>query len=545
MIVGAGPAGLASAIRLKQAAAARDQDLNVCVVEKGAEVGSHILSGNVFDPRALTELIPDWAEKGAPLEQKVESDKFFFLTESSAIPLPIPPQLHNDGNYIISLGNLCRWLGEQAEELGVEIYPGFSASEVLYEDGKVVGIATSDMGLDKEGKPKDTYARGMELRGKQTLLGEGCRGSLSEDIMKQFNLRADCDEQTYGIGLKEVWEVDNENFKPGTVIHSAGWPLDNSVYGGSFMYHMAPNKILLGYVVGLDYENPYLSPYDEFQRFKHHPNVSKYLKGGRCVQYGARALNEGGYQALPKLTFPGGALIGCSAGFMNVPKIKGSHYAMKSGMVAADTIASELLGAEGGAEAAPNGIEVTAYEEELKKTWVYSDLHEVRNVHPSYRKTGSMIGCILYSGVDTLLLRGKAPWTFHCSGNDASRTKPASECKEIIYPKPDGVLSFDLLTNLQRSGTFHEDDQLSHLQVKEDLKHIPESVSYQKYAAPESRFCPAKVYEYVTDEDGKNPKLVINSQNCLHCKTCSIKSPEEFIRWNVPEGGGGPNYEAM
>lgn len=542
VVVGAGPAGLSAAIRLKQRAEEEDKELNVCVVEKGGDVGAHILSGNVFEPRALAELFPDYLEREAPLETKVKEDRLYYFTENDAIPLPTPPSLHNHGNYIISLGNLCVWLKEQAEELGVEIYPGFAANEVLYnEQGQVKGVATQDMGIGKDGVEKDTFERGIELLGKQTLFAEGVRGSLSQKIMKRFKLREECDVQTYGLGLKEVWEIPEENFEEGLVQHSIGWPVkDWKTWQGTFLYHMKDNKVLIGMVVGLDYENPYINPYQEFQQFKHHPYVSKFLEGGKCVSYGARAINEGGIQAIPKLTFPGGALIGCSAGFLNVPKIKGSHTAMKSGMVAADAVYDRFSEDEEGLE----GYECTEYEANLKNSWVYEELHQVRNIHPSM-KFGGLPFFAAWSGLDSFVLKGRVPWTWRNGTEDWAKTKPAKFFKPIDYPKPDGVLSFDLLTNLQRSGTYHEDDQPAHLKIRPHLKEVPEKESYDTYAGPETRFCPAKVYEYVAKEENEPPKLVINAQNCLHCKTCDIKAPRNYIDWTVPEGGGGPAYDGM
>lgn len=544
VIVGAGPAGLSAAIRLKQLAEAKGSEVNVCVVEKGSEVGAHILSGNVFQPDYLNELIPDWKEKEAPLETLVTDDDFLFLTETSSIRSPIiPPTLDNHGNYIISLGSLCRWLGTEAENLGVEIYPGFSASEVLYDESNaVVGIATSDMGIGKDGQPKDTFARGMELRAKQTLFAEGVRGSCSEELMKHYNLREDCDVQTYGIGLKEVWEVDPSQHKPGFVQHTIGWPIPNDVYGGTFLYHMDPNLVLIGMVIGLDYENPYVNPYSTFQQWKHHPEVLKHIEGGECIQYGARALNEGGYQSIPKLTFPGGALLGCSAGFVNVPKIKGSHNAMKSGMVAAEAVFEQIDKAVEAGEELQNGVECTAYQTNMENGPVFEELKAVRNVHPSFHY--GQLFFLGYSGLDLMLLKGRVPFTFRNNTPDSAKTKKASECQEIKYPKPDGKISFDLLTNLQRSGTYHDDDQPSHLRIKPEHADTPLNVSLKDYDGPEGRFCPAKVYEYLEDAEG-NTRLQINAQNCLHCKTCSIKTPLEYINWTVPEGAGGPNYGNM
>eukprot|EP00742_Colponemidia_sp_Colp-10_P003974 GILJ01004239.1.p1 GENE.GILJ01004239.1~~GILJ01004239.1.p1 ORF type:complete len:596 (+),score=71.44 GILJ01004239.1:43-1830(+) len=540
VIVGAGPAGLGAAIRLKQLAIQNNQELSVCIVEKGAEVGSHILSGNVFEPRALNELIPDWKDKGAPLTTPVTQDSFHVMTSaSSSIKIPnmfLPKGLHNDGNYIISLSNLCKWLASQAEELGVEIYPGFSASEVVYENDVVKGIATADLGIAKDGSVKDTFQRGMELRGKQTLFAEGCRGSLSELLMAKYNLREFSDPQTYGLGVKEIWEVDPAKHKAGTVQHTFGWPLDRQTYGGTFLYHMQPNLVLLGMVVGLDYKNPYLSPYEELQRWKHHPLIKNVIEGGNCISYGARCINEGGLQAIPKVTFPGGALIGCAPGFLDVPKIKGSHMAMKTGMMAAEAVFDHLTTGK-------EGHEATEYIHKLGDSWVYKDLHAVRNVHPSF-KYGNVAG-FLYSGLALHILKGREPWTWTHNTTDADATKKASECKPIEYPKPDGKISFDLLTNLARSGTNHEHDQPSHLKIKPGMESVPEQISLKEYAAPESRFCPARVYEYVPKEDSSELKLQINAQNCLHCKCCDIKTPKNYIKWTVPEGGGGPAYANM
>lgn len=570
IIVGAGPAGLSSAIRLKQLSNEKGTDLSVCVLEKGSEIGAHILSGNVFETRALDELIPDWKEKGAPLETECTDDQFLILTESSSYSIPnvlLPPQLHNHGNYVISLSQLTRWLGEQAEELGVEIYPGFSASEVLYTDtGSVRGVATKDAGIGKDGNPKDTFARGVELLAQQTLFAEGCRGSCSQEILEKFRLQesADADVQSYGLGLKEVWEVPEGQCRPGFTQHTLGWPLQQSVtsevFGGTFLYHMAPNLVLVGMVVGLDYQNPYLNPYKEFQRWKHHPAVASQLKGGKCISYGARCLNEGGFHAIPKLTFPGGALIGCSAGFLNNVKIKGSHTAMKSGMLAAEAVFNALetvAGAEGTNTVAArveeffedasnsNPVEAIAYETALKSSWVAEELKVVRNSHASFHGPGGTLKGLLQTGLSCFITGGKEPWSFRNSTPDSARTKPKKECKEIKYPKADGVLSFDLLTNLQRSGTSHDHDQPAHLKVKEELKHVAAEESLDVYDGPEQRFCPAGVYEYTSsDADGKR-NLVINAQNCVHCKCCSIKCPKEYIKWTVPEGGGGPAYTVM
>jgi len=476
-------------------------------------------------------------EKGAPLDTPVDHKKesVKFLTQSGSYPLPIPSVLNNDGNYILSLGNLCRWLAEQAEEIGVEIYPGFAADEVLYDEhGTVKGIATKDVGLEKDGSPGDNFTRGIEILGRQTVIGEGARGSLAEKLMKKHNLRKDCSPQTYGLGVKEVWQVDPSKHDLGRVEHTLGWPLDTSTYGGSFLYHAADNQIFFGMVVGLDYENPYISPYQELQQLKLHPHIKPLFEGGERVAYGARVINEGGFQAIPKLTFPGGVIVGCSAGFVNVPKIKGSHYAMKTGMLAAEAIYQNL-------QSETPKDEVTEYEDAVKASWVYEELRQVRNVKPAFDK-GFYIG-MAHSGLTTMLTGGQEPWTITLSKTDAQATKPAKDFQKIAYPKPDGAVTFDILSSVQLTNTNHSNEEPSHLRVKSEFKHVPESESYQIFGAPETRFCPAKVYEYTMD--GDKPKLVINSQNCIHCKCCSIKMPHEYIDWTVPEGGGGPNYACM
>ncbi|CAE8613529.1 unnamed protein product [Polarella glacialis] len=547
LIIGGGPAGLSAAIRAKQVANELGKELNVCVVEKGAEIGAHILSGNVFEPRALEELLPNWRELGAPLDTPVISDSFYWLPNGKhAVSVPGPllhiaPELRQEGNYIISLGKLCRWLAEQAEELGVEIYPGFAAeSPVFGEDGALVGVQLRDVGVDKKGKNKDTFEPGMQLLAKQTILSEGCRGSLSENLMKHFNLRENCSPQHYGLGVKEVWEIAPENHVAGTVTHTVGWPLNQTTYGGSFIYHMKPNLLHIGMVVGLDYTNPYLSPYQEFQKFKQHPRVKALLEGGKCISYGARCLNEGGLQAIPKLTFPGGMLAGCSAGFLNVPKIKGSHTAMKTGSLAGAAAAEALLGAAGS-----ESLEIVKYEADVRSSWVWEELEVVRNFKPAWG--AGMVPGLAYGGAVMMATRGKEPWTFRWSKKDSDYTKPAASCQKIEYPKPDGIYSFDLLDNLARTGVNHEHDQPSHLKVKEESQSVPLEVSLKVYDGPEGRFCPAKVYEYVPDEsaDDGRMRLQINAQNCIHCKCCSIKTPEEYINWTVPEGGGGPQYPAM
>jgi electron-transferring-flavoprotein dehydrogenase len=533
-VVGAGPSGLAAAIRCKQLAAERGAELSVCVLEKGAEVGAHILSGAVFEPHALNELIPDWREKGAPLNTPAKDDNFLFLTETRAFRLPTPPTLHNHGNYIISLGNLCRWLAAQAEELGVEIFPGFAAAEVLYhKDGSVRGVATGDMGVGRDGQPTGGFTPGVELHAKQTIFAEGCRGSLTKILFDRFDLRSNCDPQTYGIGIKELWEVDPTRHKPGTILHSIGWPMDAETYGGSFLYHLEHNQVAVGFVVGLDYRNPHLSPFDEFQRFKTHPAIRPVFEGGRRIAYGARAISEGGYQSIPRLTFPGGLLVGDTAGFLNTPKIKGSHTAMKSGMLAAEAVAGLLMSGESGNEA-------VSYPESLKQSWLWDELYKARNIRPSFRK-GLWAG-LAYSALDEYVFGGRAPWTLR-QHSDHDQLRPACECPKIAYPKPDGKVSFDRLSSVFISNTNHEENQPIHLRLKDPA--VPVSVNLALYDAPEQRYCPAGVYEIVRDDDGGNPRLQINAQNCVHCKTCDIKDPTQNIDWAVPEGGGGPAYPNM
>ncbi len=525
VIVGGGPSGLAAAIRLKQLA----PDAAVCLVEKGSEIGAHTLSGAVLEPRALNELIPDWRERGAPLETPASDDRFLFLTATRAFQLPTPPQMHNSGNYIVSLGNVCRWLGQQAEALGVEIYPGFAAAELLEEDGRIVGIATGDMGIGKDGEPTDSFQRGMELRARYTLFAEGCRGSLSKQLMRRFQLRDEAHAQTYAIGIKELWEVPSANHKPGLVEHTIGWPLESGTYGGSFLYHFGDNLISYGFVIGLDYRNPWLSPFDEMQRFKTHPEVRKHFEGGRRISYGARALNEGGLQSIPRLTFPGGALIGDAGGFVNVPKIKGTHTSMKSGMLAAETVA-EALSSDSG--------DLDSYETRLRQSWVWQELSLVRNIRPAFAKFG-LWGGLAYSALDTYLLRGKAPWTFRHPHHDNETLLEASAAPRIEYPRPDGVLTFDRLSSVFISNTNHEENQPVHLRLGDP--DIAITLNWQRYRSPEARYCPAGVYEIVGAEEG-SPRLQINAQNCVHCKTCDIKDPAQNINWVTPEGGGGPNY---
>jgi electron-transferring-flavoprotein dehydrogenase len=530
VVVGAGPSGLAAAIRLKQLAAAAGQEIGVCVVEKGSEVGAHILSGAVFEPRALDELLPDWRERGAPLVTPATEDRFLLLTASRSWRLPTPPQMRNHGNYIISLGNLCRWLAREAEALGVEIYPGFAAAEVLYDDGgRVRGVATGDMGIGKNGEPTERYQPGIELGARQTLFAEGCRGSLTKTLVERFGLRDGVDPQTYAIGIKELWEAMPSRHQPGLVVHTIGWPLDAATYGGSFLYHLEGGQVAVGFVIGLDYKNPYLNPFEEFQRFKTHPAIRPFFEDGRRIAYGARALNEGGFQSIPRLDFPGGALVGCAAGFLNVPKIKGSHTAMKSGMVAAETVFRRLAG--------DNAAEVG---QALRQSWVWAELRRVRNIRPSFR--WGLWGGLAYSAFDTYVLRGTAPWTFH-NRADHTRLTPASAARRIEYPRPDGEVSFDRLSSVFISNTNHEEDQPPHLRLRDPQKAI--TVNYRLYDSPEQRYCPAGVYEIVQPAGRGDPYLQINAQNCVHCKTCDIKDPEQNIDWVVPEGGGGPNYPNM
>ena len=538
VIIGAGPSGLAAAIRLKQLALEVGREIEVTVLEKGSEVGAHILSGAVLEPRALSELFPDWKDMEAPLNTPVTSEKFLYLSETGGFSLPtflLPPPMKNHGNYIISLGNLCRWLGEQAEAMGVEIYPGFAAAEVLYnDDGSVKGVATGNMGVTREGEQGPNYQVGMELHAKYTFFAEGCRGSLGKKLMAQFDLRDGVEPQTYGIGIKELWEIEPEKHQQGLIVHSTGWPIDNDTYGGSFLYHMENNQVSVGFVVGLDYKNPYLSPFEEFQRFKMHPKIKTTFEGGRRISYGARALNEGGLQSLPKLTFPGGVLVGCEAGTLNTPKIKGSHTAMKSGMLAAEAAFAAIL-----ADRASD--ELVDYADAFKNSWVYEELHAARNVRPGFK--WGLLGGILHAGIDQVLLRGKAPWTLKHGHADHETTGNASDYQPIEYPKPDGAVSFDRLTSVSFSATNHEEDQPIHLTLKDD--RVPVDVNLAKYAAPEQRYCPAGVYEILYDDDGSSPRLQINSQNCVHCKTCDIKDPTQNIEWVTPEGGGGPNYPNM
>jgi len=540
VIVGGGPAGLAAAIRLKQLAAAQEREVSVCVLEKGSEVGAHTLSGAVIDPRALNELLPDWKATGAPVETAVTDDQFLTLTPDKAIRMPgwlLPPLMSNHGNYIVSLGNVCRWLAQQAEALGVEIYPGFPAAEVLYDEkGAVRGVATGDMGVARDGTHKADYQPGMELHAKYTLFAEGCRGSLSEELMRKFNLRDGIDPQKYGIGIKELWEVAPGKHTPGLVLHSQGWPLDPRTGGGSFLYHYGDRLVSVGFVVHLNYENPHLSPYDEFQRFKTHPAIRGTFEGGKRLGYGARAINEGGLQSVPKLAFPGGALIGCSAGFVNLPRIKGSHNAMKVGMLGAESAFAAVT-------AGRSHDTLSDLDGAWRKSWVYEDLYKVRNVKPGL-KWGMWLGSVhggLHMWLNDLGLGALVPWTLRHGKPDNASLMPASQAPRIDYPKYDGVLTFDKLSSVFVSNTNHEEDQPIHLQLRDPA--IPVNVNLAEYDGPEARYCPAGVYEFVADGAGK--RLQINAQNCVHCKTCDIKDPRQNIHWVTPEGGGGPNYTSM
>jgi electron-transferring-flavoprotein dehydrogenase len=533
VIVGAGPAGLATAIRLKQLNA----ETNVCVVEKASEVGAHILSGNVFETRALDELLPDWRNMdGCPVKTKVNAEKFLFLSKKSYFNFPtlfLPPVQHNKGNYIISLANLCRWLGQVAENLGVEIYPGFAASEVLYnEDQSIKGVATNDMGVDANNEKKDSYEPGIELHAKVTVFAEGCRGHLGKTLIEKYNLAENSDPQQYGIGLKEIWEVPEECHHEGLVMHTTGWPLDNDTYGGSFIYHAENKQIFIGYVVGLDYKNPHLSPFEEFQRFKTHPAIAKILTGGKRISYGARALIEGGLQSLPRMYMPNGLLIGCDAGTLNMPKIKGSHTALKSGIIAAETINEKFT---------KSLEDLSLYEENFKNSWAYKELYTARNVKP-FMGLGLILGIIL-TGIDQLIFRGRLPFTLRHKHADHECLKPADEMKKIDYPKPDGVLTFDKPSSAYLSGTYHAENQPVHLKLKDPA--LPINYTLSKYDEPAQRYCPVGVYEVHEDAATLEKKFVINSQNCIHCKTCDIKEPSQNINWVTPEGGGGPKYSNM
>jgi len=531
VIVGAGPAGLSTAIKLKQL----DPILNICILEKGSEIGAHILSGNVFETRALDELIPKWKDEGAPIKTKVSKEKFLFLGKNSSLSWPtwlLPSVQKNHKNYIISLANLCRWLAEQAEKLGVEIFPGFAASEIIFnKDNSVKGVATSDMGLDKNGNKKDSYEPGMELHAKVTVFAEGCRGHLGKQLVKKYNLNENKDPQQYGIGFKEIWEVNEKQHQEGLVMHTAGWPMDNKTYGGSFVYHAEKKQIYIGYVIGLDYKNPYLSPFDEFQRFKTHKAIKKILDGGKRIAFGARALIEGGLQSLPKMFMPGALLIGCDAGTLNMPKIKGSHTAMKSGIIAAETIFENIK----------NKTNLSIYKDKFEASWAYKELHAARNVKPSF-DWGLILG-IIFTGIDQILFRGKLPITLKHKHSDHETLKQSSEVKKIEYPKPDGKISFDKTSSVFLTGTDHRENQPVHLKLKDS--NLPINYTLEKFDEPAQRYCPVGVYEIQKDNNNLNPKFIINSQNCIHCKTCDIKEPSQNITWVTPEGGGGPKYGNM
>jgi electron-transferring-flavoprotein dehydrogenase len=537
VVVGGGPAGLAAAIRLKQLATEQGKEVSVCVLEKGGELGAHILSGAVMDPIALNELLPNWKELGAPLNTPVTEDRVLFLTETKSYATPgfmVPKALTNHGNYIVSLANVVRWLGQQAEAAGVEIFPGFPAAEILYnDDGSVKGVATGNMGVNRHGQPTDAFQLGMELHAKYTFFAEGSRGNLGRQLMAKYDLNQGKDPQTYGLGIKELWEIDPAKHQPGLVIHSAGWPLDNSTYGGSFLYHLENNQVAVGFVVGLAYQNPYLSPYEEFQRYKTHPAIRGFFEGGKRISYGARAITAGGLQSLPKVVFPGGALLGCDAGFLNTSRIKGSHGAIKTGMLAAEA-AFAALGEN------RQHDELASYPAAFEKSWLHEELHVARNFKPWMSK-GLYLGTIM-TGIDQLVFKGKAPWTLHHAHADHECLKPAADFKPIVYPKPDGKLTFDRLSSVFISNTNHAEDQPVHLTLKNPA--IPVEVNLAKYAGPEQRYCPAGVYEYVKTDAGQD-RLQINAQNCVHCKTCDIKDPTQNIVWVTPEGGGGPNYPNM
>ena len=545
VVVGGGPAGLSTAIRLKQLAQEKGTEVSVVVLEKGSEPGAHILSGAIMDPIALTELFPKWKEMGAPLNQAVTEDIFLMTTETGATRVPnftLPPCFHNDGNYIISLGNFTRWLGEQAEALGVEIFPGFTAAEVLYnDDGSVKGVATGNMGIGKDGEPTESFQLGMELHAKYTVFAEGARGHLGKQVIARFKLDAHSDPQSYGIGIKELWEIDPARHKAGLALHSAGWPLDENTYGGSFLYHMEDNKVVVGFVVGLDYTNPWLSPFEEFQRFKTHPNIRYYFEGDEAkgiapakrISYGARAITAGGLLSLPKTVFPGGALVGCEAGYLNASRIKGSHAAIKTGMLAAEA-AFEAL------QSGREHDELSAYPAAFENSWLYTELNKARNFKQWFKK-GRTVGTLM-TGIEQFVLRGHIPWTIRRTAADHTFLKPAAECKPILYPKPDGKLTFDRLSSVFISNTNHEENQPAHLTLKD--ASVPVNVNLAKFGGPEARYCPAGVYEYVKNED-QSDRLQINAQNCVHCKTCDIKDPTQNIVWVTPEGGGGPNYSGM
>ena len=538
VIVGAGPAGLAAAIRLKQLAAERGQEVGVCVLEKGSEVGAHILSGAVMDPRSLNELLPNWQELNAPLNAPVSEDRFLFLTGSGSYRVPnflLPSCFRNHGYYVVSLGSVCRWLAQQAEALGVEIFPGFAAAQVLYhESGAVRGVATGDMGIGRDGKPTAAHQPGMELHAKYTFFAEGCCGHLGKQLQEHFRLRSGADPQVHGIGLKELWEVKPEKHQRGLVIHTAGWPLASDTYGGSFLYHMEDNLVAVGFVVGLGYANPYLSPYEEFQHYKTHPAIRPFFEGGKRLAYGARAIAAGGLQSLPKFVFPGGCLIGDDAGFLNASRIKGSHAAMKSGMLAAEATFTALVSGR-------SGDELSDYPDAFRASWLHDELYRARNFKP-WMSRGLLTGTLMV-GIDQVVFGGRAPWTLHHRHADHETLKTKHEASPIEYPKPDGVITFDRLSSVFISNTNHNEDQPCHLTLRDET--VPIKVNLELYDAPEQRYCPAGVYEIVRDADGANPRLQINAQNCVHCKTCDIKDPTQNIVWVVPEGGGGPNYPNM
>ncbi|MHB1221086.1 MAG: electron transfer flavoprotein-ubiquinone oxidoreductase [Gammaproteobacteria bacterium] len=529
VIIGAGPAGLAASIRLAQL----NPELTICVIDKADMIGGHLLSGAVLEPRALNELIPDWQEKSPPTHTSVVEDEFRFLTKNVSWRLPTPPQMHNKGNFIISLDQFSRWLAEQAESLGVNIFPGFAATEIIYDGDQVCGIITGDKGLDQHGQPKSNYQPGMELRAKQTMFAEGCRGSLTQTLFTRYNLRENADPQTYGLGIKEVWELPPELHKPGNVQHSIGWPLDTQTYGGSFAYHFGDNLFAIGFVIGLDYQNPYLNPYEEFQRFKTHSSIYPLLEKSKRIAYGARTIIEGGLQSIPKLTFPGGLIIGDAAGFLNVAKIKGIHNAMKSGMVAAESLLPILQQAD--------SHECTDYTDNLKASWVWDDLTKVRNIRPAFRF--GLWPALIYSAIDTYLFRGRAPWTLHHHKSDNETLKKADKCQLIIYPKHDNKVTFDLPTSVYLAHVAYEEDQPYHLKLK-NRHQVPIEINLKEYAAPETRYCPAGVYEILHNEQNE-PRLMINDGNCIHCKACDIKDPTQNIRWTPSEGGSGPQYEIM
>jgi electron-transferring-flavoprotein dehydrogenase len=537
VIVGGGPAGLSAAIRIKQLAQANGRDIGVCVLEKGSEVGAHILSGAVMDPRAITELFPEWQAMGAPLKSPVTEDRFLFLKEGGAWSPPhglLPACFHNDGCYVVSLANVVRWLGQQAEALGVEIFAGFAAAEILYDDsGAVKGVATGNLGVGKDGQPTANFQPGVELHGRYTLFAEGARGHLGRQLLARYDLMAGRDPQTWGTGLKEVWEIDPKRHTQGLVIHTAGWPLDHATYGGGWMYHFEDNLVSIGLVVGLGYTNPYLEPFQEFQRWKTHPQIRAFLEGGKRVAYGARAINASGLQSLPKLVFPGGALIGCDAGFLNAPRIKGSHAAIKSGMLAAGAVVEAVV-------ADRSADELAAYPRAFEESWLHDELYRARNFKP-YLDKGLKTGALLF-GIDQKLFGGRAPWTLHRTQADHEKLRPAAECAPIDYPKPDGKITFDKLSSVYLSNTNHEENQPAHLTLKDAT--VPVAANLARYAGPEARYCPAGVYEYVRSDAGED-RLQINFQNCVHCKTCDIKDPMQNIVWVVPEGGGGPNYTNM